>query len=153
MFAAREDEDHELLTQGLVPSHRRLVYRKASYYSTDPSTSSTSIGTCSGLNPYAGSYYLSAMTSQGYPIGTPIFSHRLEHRAPHLQVRPLIGIPLKTTLRLGAASAGTLSSRPAASTCWALPGCLLRTAPAYTQPSEDMMYPMHGHPATESFKI
>jgi hypothetical protein len=73
MSTAGEDENLELPTRGPAPSHLSPVYGKAPYYSSDPSTSSTSGGTCSGLNTYARPYYLSSMTSQGYPIGTPIF--------------------------------------------------------------------------------
>jgi hypothetical protein len=54
-----------LLTQGLTPRHPTLVYGKPSYLPGNPSTSG---GACSDLNPYAGSYYLSAKTSQGCPI-------------------------------------------------------------------------------------
>jgi hypothetical protein len=63
----------QVIASGLAPSYRQPVYGKAPYYPTDPSTSLALGNACSGLNPYVGSYYLSAMTSQGYPIGTPIF--------------------------------------------------------------------------------
>jgi hypothetical protein len=69
MFATREDKNLELLTRGLAPRHPMTVYGKAPFYLVDPSTSR---GTFLGLNPYAGPYYLSVMTSQGFPIGTPI---------------------------------------------------------------------------------
>jgi hypothetical protein len=70
MLAVGEDGNLKLLTRGPAPRHPALVYGKASYYPIDPTTSG---GVCSGLNPYVGSYYLSAMTSQGIPIGAPIF--------------------------------------------------------------------------------
>jgi hypothetical protein len=73
MFAVGEDGNLELLTWGPTPTHPRSVYGKAPYYPVDPSTSSTSSGAYSGLNPRVGSYYLSAMTSQGLLIKTPIF--------------------------------------------------------------------------------
>jgi hypothetical protein len=63
MFAAGEDGNLELLTRVLVPRHPWPIYGKAPYYPADPSTSSTLGGACSGLNPHAGLYYLSAMTS------------------------------------------------------------------------------------------
>jgi hypothetical protein len=69
MFATGEDENLELLTQGPVPRHLAPVYGVSPYYPTDPSTSGR---TCSGLNPQRWSYYLSATTSQGCPIGKTI---------------------------------------------------------------------------------
>jgi hypothetical protein len=72
MFVVGEDGNLELLIRGSAPSHHKPVYGEAPYYPADL-TSSTSGHTRSGLNPYAVSYYFSAMTSQGYPIGTPIF--------------------------------------------------------------------------------
>jgi hypothetical protein len=65
MFATREDGNLELLTRGPVLRHPTLVYGVYPYYSVDPSTSG---GTCSDLNHHVGSYYLSTMTPQGYPI-------------------------------------------------------------------------------------
>jgi hypothetical protein len=70
MFGAREDENLKLLTWGPAPRHPRPVYGKAPYY---PIVSCTSGGVCSGLNPHARPYYLTTMTSQGFPIKTPIF--------------------------------------------------------------------------------
>jgi hypothetical protein len=70
MFVVGEDGNLELLTQGPGLKHPELVYGQAPYYMVDPSTSG---GARSGLNPYAGLYYLSAMTSRGLPIGAPIF--------------------------------------------------------------------------------
>jgi hypothetical protein len=64
-----EDENLESLTWGPAPKHPASVYGKASYYPADPSTSG---GAYSGLNPYVVSYYLSAMTSLGCPIGKTI---------------------------------------------------------------------------------
>jgi hypothetical protein len=60
MFAAREDGNIELLTQGSVSKHPSSVYKKAPYYPVDPSTSG---GAYLGLNPYAEPYYLITMTS------------------------------------------------------------------------------------------
>jgi hypothetical protein len=73
MFIAGEDGTLKLLTWGLVPRHHEPNYREAPYYPVDPSTSLAQNDVYSGLNPYVGLYYLSAMTLQGYPIGTPIF--------------------------------------------------------------------------------
>jgi hypothetical protein len=73
MFDAGEDGNLELFTWGPTPSHLAPVYRKDPYFSVDPSTSSISGSVCSGLNPYAGSYYLSDMTSQERLIWTHIF--------------------------------------------------------------------------------
>jgi hypothetical protein len=70
MFAAGEDGNLELLTRGPAPKHLASVYGQAPYL---PTNSSISGGACSGLNPYAGPYYLTTMTSQGLPIGAPIF--------------------------------------------------------------------------------
>jgi hypothetical protein len=85
MFTAGEDRNFELLTRGLAPIHPRLVYGKVPYYSADPSTSG---GACSGLNPHARSDYLSAMTSQGFPIGTPIFQPSVGTLSSSLGVSP-----------------------------------------------------------------
>jgi hypothetical protein len=63
MFTTGEDRTLELLTQGPAPSHYEPIYGEASYYPADPSTSSAPNDTCLGLNPYAGTYYLSATTS------------------------------------------------------------------------------------------
>jgi hypothetical protein len=70
MFTARDDESLELLTQGPAPRHPAPVFGQAPHLLANPSTSG---GACSGLNPYLGSYHLSAMTSQGRPIGKTIF--------------------------------------------------------------------------------
>jgi hypothetical protein len=69
MFAAREDENLELLTRGSTPKNSAPIYGKAPYYPADPSTLGRA---CSGLNPYTRSYYLSAMISQGLLIVTTI---------------------------------------------------------------------------------
>jgi hypothetical protein len=60
MFVKGEDGNLELLTRGPAPRHPALVYGVSSYYLADPSTLGEA---CSGLNPHAGPYYLSAMTS------------------------------------------------------------------------------------------
>jgi hypothetical protein len=85
MFTIGEDGKLDLLTWGPAPSRLAPVYRKASYFLTDSSTSLTSGGVYSGLNPHAWLYYLSAMMAQGHLIEPLIFQPRLEHRAPHLQ--------------------------------------------------------------------
>jgi hypothetical protein len=69
MFAAGDDGRLELLTQGPTSRHLTSVYGQVAYLSTDPSTSDMAY---SYLNPYAESYYLSASTSQGCPIGKSI---------------------------------------------------------------------------------
>jgi hypothetical protein len=69
MFAARDDRNLELLTRGPASKHPAPVYRQAPYLLADPSTSGEAR---SGLNPHAWPYYLSAMTSQGRPIGKTI---------------------------------------------------------------------------------
>jgi hypothetical protein len=69
MFAVGEDGNLELLTWGAAPKHPTLVYGQAPYYPTNPSTSG---GSCLGMNPYAGSYFLAAMMSQGIPIKATI---------------------------------------------------------------------------------
>jgi hypothetical protein len=73
MFVIGEDGTFELLTRGLVPRHHEPIYGEALYYPANSSTSSAPNNICSCLNPYAGSYYLSTMTSQGYPIRVHIF--------------------------------------------------------------------------------
>jgi hypothetical protein len=65
MFAVGEDGSLELLTQSTAPKHPASVYGQAPYLPSNPSTLG---GTCSGLNPYAGSYYRSARTSRGLSI-------------------------------------------------------------------------------------
>jgi hypothetical protein len=61
MFAAGDDRNLELLTQGLAPRHLASIYGVSPYYPANPSISGEA---CSGLNPHTGSYYLSAITSQ-----------------------------------------------------------------------------------------
>jgi hypothetical protein len=60
IFAAGEDGNLELLTQGPAPRHLVPVYGVSLNYPADPSILG---GACSSLNPHAGPYYLSAMTS------------------------------------------------------------------------------------------
>jgi hypothetical protein len=60
MFAAGKEGNLELLTQGPAPRHLAPVYGVSAYYLADPSTSCEA---CSGLNPHAGPYYLSSITS------------------------------------------------------------------------------------------
>jgi hypothetical protein len=69
MFSIGEDRNLELLTRGPASKHHALVYGQPSYLPIDPSTSSRA---CSGLNSYAGPYYLSAVTPLGRPIGKTI---------------------------------------------------------------------------------
>jgi hypothetical protein len=106
-----------------------LVYGPAPYLLVNPSTS---VGACSGLNPYAGPYYLSTMTSQRRSIGKTMLQPLTGHRAPHYQEKLLIGIPLKTTLRSGVVLVGTLPWKPTTSTWWAQLGAMLRIAPTST---------------------
>jgi hypothetical protein len=70
MLSTGEDGKLELLIRGSATRHPAPVYGGAPYYPTDPSISG---GACSSLNPHVGLYYLSAMTSQGRPIGKTIF--------------------------------------------------------------------------------
>jgi hypothetical protein len=70
MFVAGENGNLKLLTRRPTPKHLVPVYGQAPYLSAN---SFISGGACSGLNPYAGSYHLTARTSQGLPIGAPIF--------------------------------------------------------------------------------
>jgi hypothetical protein len=69
MFVIGKDKNLELLTRGPGPRHPAPVYGVSPYYPVNPFTSG---GACSDLNPHAGPYYLSAMTSQGRPIGKTI---------------------------------------------------------------------------------
>jgi hypothetical protein len=75
MFNVGEDENLELKVRGLPPRQWAPIYGEAPYGRTGPSSTitSTSDDICSALNPYAGSYILATMTSQGYPIRVPIF--------------------------------------------------------------------------------
>jgi hypothetical protein len=70
MFVVGEDGNIELLTQGLAPKQFTSVYGQAPYL---PARSSTSCGVFSGLNPHAGPYHHAAKTTQGIPIGAPVF--------------------------------------------------------------------------------
>jgi hypothetical protein len=58
---------------GSSASHCKPVYGKARYYLACPSSSSTPDRAYSGLNYYAGSYYISVTMSQGYLTMPPIF--------------------------------------------------------------------------------
>jgi hypothetical protein len=57
-------------TQGSTPKLLVPVYGQVAYLLVSPSTSG---GACSGLTPYAGSYHCATKTTQGIPIGAPIF--------------------------------------------------------------------------------
>jgi hypothetical protein len=70
MFAAGEDGNLELLTQGLAPKCLMPMYGHAPYLLTSSSTSGSA---CSGFNPYAEPYHHAAKTTHGIPIGAPIF--------------------------------------------------------------------------------
>jgi hypothetical protein len=69
MFIAGDDGSLKLLTRDPTPRHPTPVYGQPPYLRAN---SSTSNGACSGLNPYAGPYYLSAKTSHGFLIGKTI---------------------------------------------------------------------------------
>jgi hypothetical protein len=70
IFAVREDENLELLTQGPAPKRLAPVYANAPYLLVN---SSTSGGAYSGLNPYARTYHRVAKMTQGILIRAPIF--------------------------------------------------------------------------------
>jgi hypothetical protein len=133
MFAAREDKNLELLTQGPTPSHHASIYGEASYYLADRSAASTSGGACSGLNPYASSYAPTAMTSWGTQSGLLCPGPWPKHRALLHRTHLPVGTRLKTTLRLRATSAGTLSLRPTTLAWWVLPWHLSKTTPQISQ--------------------
>jgi hypothetical protein len=104
IFAAGEDGNLKLLTQGPAPKRFVSVYGQVSYLTTN---SFTSGGACSGLNPYVGPYHRAAKTIQGILIGHLSSSHQLEHRALLHRHRPLIKTQLMTTLRSGKVPVGT----------------------------------------------
>jgi hypothetical protein len=86
MFTVGDDGSLELLTRGPALRHPTLVYGPAPYLLVNPSTS---VRACSGLNPYAGPYYLSTMTSQRCPIGKTMLQPTLVYGpAPYLLVNP-----------------------------------------------------------------
>jgi hypothetical protein len=60
-FAVREDENLKMLSPGSTPEHLAPVYGQAPCF---PAASSTSGGTCSGLNPCAGLYIRTAKLVQ-----------------------------------------------------------------------------------------
>jgi hypothetical protein len=70
MFVTGEDGNLELLTQGPAPKQFTPVYGQAPYL---PASSSTSDGAYSDSSPYVGPYHRVAKTTQGIPIGAPIF--------------------------------------------------------------------------------
>jgi hypothetical protein len=121
MFTAGEDRTIELLTHSPSPSHHELIYGEAPYYPVDPSTTLALGGTRSGLNPYAGSYAPIAMTSWGTRSRLQWPGPRPKHRALLHQAHLPVGTRLKITLRLWAASIGTLPSRPTVSAWWVPP--------------------------------
>jgi hypothetical protein len=65
MFTVEEDGNLELLNRSIAPKHLAPVYGQAPYHPSNPSTSDEA---CSCMNPYAGPYYPTAMTSQGILI-------------------------------------------------------------------------------------
>jgi hypothetical protein len=130
MFTVGDDENLELLTQGLAPRHLASVYGVSPYYPTDPSTSG---GACLGLNPRVGSYYLSAMTSQGYPIEKTILQPSTGASSSTCSGATPNRDSTEDYLRLGAVLVGTLPSKPVALAWWAQLGAILRTTPVSTQ--------------------
>jgi hypothetical protein len=125
MFAAREDKNLKLLTQGPTPRHPTLVYGTAPYYPADPSTSG---GSRSDLNPHAGSYYLSVITYQGRPIRKTILQSSDGASSSSSSGATPDRDSIEDYHGIGAALVGTLPSKPAASTWWGRPGAFLRTA-------------------------
>jgi hypothetical protein len=142
----------QTIDSGLAPSHLQLVYGNVPYNTTDPSTSSTLGGACSSLNPHAGPY-LSAMTSQGHPIGTLIFQPSVGTSSSSSSGTYPDWDSAEDYPDIGAVSARTLPSRLATSAWCIPPGRLLMTALASTQPSGDMKRPMPRHLAIDSFEI
>jgi hypothetical protein len=69
MFVIGENGNLELLSRGPALRHPAPMYGTTPYYPTNPCMLG---GAYSGLNPHVGPYYLSAMTSQGRPIGKTI---------------------------------------------------------------------------------
>jgi hypothetical protein len=61
----RDNGSLKLLTRASASRHPTSVYGQPPYLLAYPSTS---IEVCSGLNPYARTYYISSNTSQGRPI-------------------------------------------------------------------------------------
>jgi hypothetical protein len=145
MFAIGEDENLELLTEGPAPKRLAPVYGQALYL---PASSSTSGGACLGLNPYIGPYHRTTKTIQGSLIGHLSSSHRLEHRAPPQQQRPLVKTPPMITLKLREAPAGTPPMRATSSSWWPHFEHLCKIAPKDILPSRDRKHQMPEHPAT-----
>jgi hypothetical protein len=105
-----------------------------------PASSSTSGGTCSGLNPYAGPYHRAVEITQGISIGAPIF-------------QPLAGTSSSSTSTASPDQDST-DDYPeiGGSTCWnsADEGRLIiMVAPADISPSGDQKRLMLGHPMME----
>jgi hypothetical protein len=74
MFTTEEDENLELQVRGPPPRRWAPIHGGAPCYPASPSTTtSASDGVRIGLNLYAGSYTLTAMTSWGHPMGVPAF--------------------------------------------------------------------------------
>jgi hypothetical protein len=124
-------------TQGSALRHPVSVYGKAPYYPVDQSTSG---GACSGLNPYAGSYYLSTMTSQRFSIGTPIS-------------QPSAGVASSFSMRVSLDRDSTKDyPEIGGRDCWnpAVEGCCISIV---SDSLGDQKHPMHGHPVSDSFRI
>jgi hypothetical protein len=64
-FAVREDGDLRMLPLGLAPQHRTLADGQAPWSLT---TSSTSGGACSGLDPFVGLYICTIKIVRGIPV-------------------------------------------------------------------------------------
>jgi hypothetical protein len=68
----RGSRNPRVTDSGPIAKSSQPIYEEAPYYPVDPSIASASGGDHSCLNPYAGSYAPTTMTSWGHPIGVPV---------------------------------------------------------------------------------
>jgi hypothetical protein len=150
MFAVGKDGNLKLLTQGPTPNHLAPVYGQAPYL---PASSSTLGGSCSGLNPYTGSYHCTAKTTQGLPIGAPIFQPSTGKSSSSTLGASLFRISLTITLRSGVALTTALQKRVTSSSWRPRSVHLNRIASVDSPPSRDQKHRMSEHPARDWSRI
>jgi hypothetical protein len=153
MFTVGEDGNLELLTREPMPRHPAPVYGIDLYYLSDVPTSSTSGGARAYLNPCAGPYYFSTMTSQQCLIGTTIFLPSVGTSSSSFLGATPDRDSIEDYLEIGGSAYWNpaIKARHISMVGPDMP--TLRIVPVGIGPSGGPKRPMLGHPAVESFKI
>jgi hypothetical protein len=143
MFTAGEDGNLKLLTKEPAPKCLAPVYGQAPYLLAN---SSTSGGACSGLNPYVGPYHHVAKTTQGIPIGAPIFEPSARTSSSSTSAVSVDQDSTNDYPKIGGSTCWNSTVRVASSSWWPRLEHIHRIALADIPPSEDQKRPMLEHP-------